>query len=156
MPNPRQAVRSRLTRREKIQVKLTEISLSLHKRYSDNFVMSIFYKTRMQLTTFPSRLEDIRNSLTMLIPMVNDQSRTVMRRLVEIITEVVENIERITLERENSSNLLVNIHQGFRGRPKLEVSEEQIPFLREFSFSWRQISIFLVFRGVYFFEEEEN
>ena len=139
MPNPRQAVRSRLTRaRENPGQAYRDFvvaSQEIFRQLRDVYIL----QNPDAIDNISRRLEDIRNSLTMLIPIVNDQSRTVMRRLVGIITEVVENIERITLEQENSSNLLVNIHQGFRGRPKLEVSEEQILFLREFSFSWRQI-----------------
>eukprot|EP00794_Sanderia_malayensis_P009551 gene9551-10538_t len=84
------------------------------------------------------RLEDVDNSLRLLLPDAIEEIATVIRAMIGIISGIRESIERLTRLQENN-NPVVNPCQGPRGRPKLEISEDQLYFLRSFGFRWGQI-----------------
>eukprot|EP00112_Aurelia_sp_Birch-Aquarium-sp1_P023908 Seg732.10 transcript_id=Seg732.10/GoldUCD/mRNA.D3Y31 product="52 kDa repressor of the inhibitor of the protein kinase" protein_id=Seg732.10/GoldUCD/D3Y31 len=84
-----------------------------------------------------------------------EEARNVTDRLFNIISEI-RRLIRACLVATGPGAQLANVQQGPVGRPKLELCEDQLLFLRGFGFTWVQIQSLLgVSRSTVFRRKEE-
>ena len=84
------------------------------------------------------RLEDIENTLAFLTHDGDENTRMIAGTVVRLSLEIKATIERLLHLQENQGPA-VNQRQGAIGRPKLEISADQLIFLRSYCFNWTQI-----------------
>ena len=87
---------------------------------------------------FIRKLDDLYESLQVIRAHPSFQSTQDFDRLIEITSEIKRLLETTTGQGDRYPLTSMRQSSG-RGRPQIEISEEQLIFLREFNFSWTEI-----------------
>ena len=87
---------------------------------------------------FIRKLDDLYESLQVIRPYPAFQSTQDFDSLIEITSQIKRLLENTTSQGDRYPLTSMRQNSG-RGRPRIEINEEQLIFLREFNFSWTEI-----------------
>ena len=94
------------------------------------------------LDNVTSQVEEIGNGLRLLLALTDQEAAQTVHRLLTIALEIGGFLRRV-IEQQEEGQGTFELRQGPRGRPRIEIREDQLQFLRDFGFSWTRIQLLL-------------